>query len=358
MGTRKKKNSTLRNYDSATEVARRASVSKMTVSRVFSGLDYVSEETRKKVLRAANEIGYHPNTTARALRTGRSGLVGFLTESVQSLRGEFHTEAFAAFESIMSAHGLNVMISITPQDQNISHLAKYQVATSRCEAIAIRYDILSSKDYEELAALNAPVVLMNFNPQLMTDDSKIGSVGFDNQQGIEQAVRYLASLGHQHIAYLGGTPGWLDSVIRKQGFLNGMKEAGLTVNKKWVEDCDFRQGYDTGTKGMRQIFARGIPGLTAVVCASDEIAVGAMNAATHWGKSIPKDFSVIGFDDTEWSSFIAPPLTTIRHRGWDLGEKAGKYLLEIINKPDTPRKNVILETQLIIRESTGVAPLE
>ena len=305
---------------------------------------------------SAGEVGYHPNTTARALRTGRSGLVAFLMESYQSLRGEFHTEAFAAFESIMATRGLNVMISIAPRSQDISQLARNLVMTSRCDAIAIRFDKLSRNDYLELSTLGVPVVLMNFNPSSTNDDFKIASIGFDNKQGTQQATRYLASLGHHRIAYLGGTPGWLDSIHRKQGFRTGMREVGLTINEKWMVDCDFRSGYNTGTKGMSQIFSTGLDSPTAVVCASDEIAVGAITAAIHWGKTIPDDFSIIGFDDNLWSSYITPPLTTIRHQGWDLGEKAGLYLLELFDDSNHIEKNIVLETQLVIRESTGIAP--
>ncbi len=345
------------NQKSTADVARLANVSKMTVSRVMNGLNWVSEETRKKVLKVANEIGYQPHRVARALKTGRSGMVGFLVNYMnQSLRGEFNGDAFVAFDTTISDSKLSIVLSFILPDQDLTEQVRNLYISNNCEAIVIRLDEYTPKDLDGLASLNIPILLMNFNPVAVKTTVKLPSVGFDNIQGVQQAVHYLASLGHERIAYLGGATGWMDTDQRELGFLKGMKDRGLKIKKEWMRDCSFAYGHVRGVEHMTRILSDSVPLPTAVICASDELAAGAMSAIIHWGKSIPKDISVIGFNNHEWSAYITPSLTTIQHPGWELGEKTGRYLLELLNNPLTPQQNIVLETKLIIRESTGIAP--
>ncbi len=346
-----------RDTPTVSEVARCAKVSQITVSRVFNGSIIVSDTTREKVLKAAREVGYHPNKAARVLRTGRSNLVGLLTNSYETLGGEFYSEAFVALQSVLSTRHLDVMISIVPPVQSLAYHAKHLIATSRCEAIALRYDPITESDYKELVNFQTPIVLINFNSVLEKSPYELASVGFDNIHGIEQAVRYLASQGHQRIAYLGGNHGWVDSIQREMGFRSGMRQNGLTVNEDWIQECVFGVGcYNLAIEKTTHILTGSIPNPTAIVCACDEFAVGAISAAGRLGKSIPKDISVIGFGDRTWSPYLTPSLTTLQHPGRELGEKVGRYMLEFIENPNTHRRNTVLETHLIIRDSTGIAP--
>ncbi|MCA9428680.1 MAG: substrate-binding domain-containing protein, partial [Candidatus Omnitrophica bacterium] len=185
------------------------------------------------------------------------------------------------------------------------------------------------------------------------------SIGFDNRKGTRSAVRHLVSLGHVRIAYLGGTPGWMDSIDREEGFRMGMEEHGLQIEERWVEPCDFAQGFETAFERMAQIMSRKVEGPTAVVCASDELAAGALACIRRWGKEVPADISIVGFDDNRWGTYLCTPLTTVRHDGWVLGDQVGEALLQMMkDQKNRPEKETILETQLIVRDSTGPAPQE
>jgi LacI family transcriptional regulator len=328
----------------------------MTVSRVFRDSTRVSDDTRLRVLEAAREVGYQPNVAARALRTGEVDTLGFLVASHDSFRGPFHSECFAGFESVVSLRGLGVTVSIPSSAETLPQRARRLVAEGRCGALVIRFDRLEEGYIEALSTVGAPVVLVNYNPRARLEDYGVSAVGFDNHHAVQLAVRHVVSLGHRRIAYLGGTPGWIDADQREEGFRAAMEELELPVEEKWIQACDFGEGFATGHHGLGQILGRALPGPTAVVCASDEIATGAMASARQWGRSIPEDFSVVGFDDDQWSSFLSPPLTTVRHSGWFLGKQAGEILLERLDRPDTPPKRIVLETELVVRESTGPAP--
>ena len=341
----------------ASEVAKRARVSLMTVSRVFSNPGAVSSETRQRVLAAATELGYESNHAARVLRTGQSNAVGLLMASHLSLRGGFHSEFLAAFESLASRGGLEVIISASDSDEPLWKRAQRLVASRTCGGLVVRYDILSEKEVGELSKVDAPLVLANYHRDLPLVKMGLHSVGFDNKEGTRSAVRHLVALGHKRIAYLSGTPGWMDSVDREEGFRAGMHEADLEVEESWIEPCNFAEGFDAAFERTAQILSRKVDGPTALVCASDEIAAGAMACIRRWGKMIPKDFSVTGFDDNRWCAYLSTPLTTIRHSGWALGEAVGTVLIDMMKGDKIiPAREVVLELQLIVRHSTGPAP--
>lgn len=329
----------------------------MTVSRVFSNPGAVTAETRERVLVVAAEVGYESNQAARALRTGQSNAVGLLMASHMSLRGSFHSEFLAAFESLASRRGMEVIISASNSEEPLWKRAQHLVASRTCGGLVVRYDILSAREVAELSKVDAPLVLANYHREIPLKKMGLHSVGFDNKEGTRSAVRHLVSLGHTRIAYLGGTPGWMDSVDREDGFRTGMSEVGLQVEEPWIESCDFSDGYNTAFERTAQIMSRKVAGPTALVCASDEIAAGAMACLRRWGKMIPDDVSVTGFDDNPWCAYLSTPLTTIRHSGWVLGETVGGVLLDMMKgERPIPAQEVVLELQLIVRDSTGPAP--
>jgi DNA-binding LacI/PurR family transcriptional regulator len=166
-------------------------------------------------------------------------------------------------------------------------------------------------------------------------------------------VRHLHAIGHQRIAYLGGTPGWLDSEERLAGFRNAMSELGLPVVENWVRACSFALAHDTGREAVSAVLASGRQAPTAFVCASDEIAAGVYAAATRWGKRIPEDFSVVGFDDNQWCQFMNPSLTTVRHSGFDLGVRVGQLALKLVGQSRLTVHDDVLETSLVVRGSTA-----
>jgi LacI family transcriptional regulator len=344
------------NKNLAARVADLAGVSVMTVSRVFTKSSSVREETRRRVLNAAGELGYHPNAAARALRTGRFDTVGFIVASPYGLSGDFHSSTFSAFESELTARGLAVFLSIAAPGVSLADRVRQQILAHRCGVLVVRFDQIDRSELVGLAGLGVPIVAANYMPEPESEELGFSTIGFDNHHSIAMAVRHLASLGHRRIAHLRGTPGWLDTVSRGCGFVDAMAEVGLEVKSDWTRSCDFSRAYQTGIDEMSSIFSQHLVAPTAVVCDSDEIAAGAMAAARRWGKVVPEDFSVVGFDDAPWGAMLTPPLTSISHSGADLGKVLGETVIRLFEAADTPASHLVLNTRLVIRESTAPAP--
>lgn len=339
----------------AAMVAARAGVSLMTVSRVFTSSAAVREVTRQKVLKAAAELGYHPNQAARALRTGRFDTVGFLLAIPGGLAGEFHSQTFSAFEQELSSRGIAVLLTIASAPGTLCARTRELVTSRRCAVVVVRFDMITPEELHELGEIGAPVVLANYAPEIAPTASGLNSIGFDGRHGIQMAVRHLVSLGHRRIAHLRGTQGWIDTVHREEGFRTGMAEVGLPIEERWIRNCDFSRGFESGVDATNQILSQDVQGPTALICDSDEIAAGAIAAARRWGKLIPQDISVVGFDATAWGALLSPPLTSVWHSGDEMGEQLGQLVMSLFDNPDQPSKRLVLETRLIVRESTGRA---
>ena len=166
-------------------------------------------------------------------------------------------------------------------------------------------------------------------------------------------MRHLAALGHERIAYLGGTPGHRDAVQREEGFRGAMRELGLGIVEKWVADSAFELDTGAAIAGVSAILSAGNERPTAVVCASDAIAAGTILGARKWGQSVPLDLSVTGFDDLSWAGLCSPPLTTVSHKGYDLGVAAGQALIARMDDHALPPEAILIEPRLVVRDSTA-----
>lgn len=340
----------------ARSVAKRAGVSVMTVSRVFSGAAGVSEDTRRRVMEVAGEVGYHPNSAARALRRGRPMTVGFVVSSASELCGSYHSETVAALESVVSAKGYTLALMVPRTGETVSDLIGRVASARAVSAVVLRMDVFPEAGLDRLAAVPVPVILGSCAPSRALQERSLRAVRYDNRAGIAQAVRHLHALGHRRIAYLGGTPGWLDSVERKEGFVDTMQGLGLEARPEWLRDCRFAEGHASGLEAANAVFSAVGARPTAIVCASDEIAAGVFTAARRWAIALPTELSVTGFDDANWCEFLTPQLTTVRHSGFELGRRIGDELLELLAGSEDRPHDILLETSLSVRHSTCPPP--
>lgn len=181
----------------------------------------------------------------------------------------------------------------------------------------------------------------------------IGFIAYDNAGGIEQAVRHLVALGHRRIAYIGGSPEDLDAVERERGFVRAMKAVALEFPPEWLRPGDFSRAVESGRSQCDFLLSEGRKGPTAIVCASDEIAAGVLVAARAAGRDIPRDLSVVGFDNESPSALFVPPLTTLDHSGWAIGIAAGEEILRRMRDPKARPANVEMSVSLVVRESAA-----
>jgi DNA-binding LacI/PurR family transcriptional regulator len=333
----------------AREVANRAGVSRTTVSFVLNNVVgmRISDETRQAVLLAAQELDYHPDANARRMVSGRTKVLGFvLNQNVdQALADQFLPQVLTGFSQAAAALGYKVLFENIPPEAANSAYAQL-VRERHVDGFA-----LSGPRQDDAASLgaqvqNAPVVLLGQLP-----NSALPFVDVDNQGGAALATQHLLSLGHKRIGLItNAQPVYTASADRLAGYRQALEAAGVPFNPAWVRYGNFTP--QSGMQAMSELLAIK-PGLSAVFVASDTVALGALQCLRRAGVRIPADMALVGFDDIPLVEFIDPPLTTVRLPAFGLGWGAGELLTRLIAGDTVDNPRVILETELVVRESCG-----
>jgi DNA-binding LacI/PurR family transcriptional regulator len=320
------------------DVARLAGVSHQTVSRVINGSSSIRPATKARVEQAIEELGYRPNTAARALVTRRSGIIGIVgTNSAQY--GPSSIQRFVQ----EAAHAAGYFSSLVPLSEitldelrnALDHLARQSV-----EAI-----VMIAAQEEALAVVHSADAGL---PLIVVEGDLSGrglSVGVDQIDGARQATRHLIDLGHRAIVHVSGPMTWTEAKGRRTGYEAALREAGLTVpTEHWEGDWTPARGYEIGCELAR----RG--DTTAVFVANDQMAIGVLHAFAEAGVRVPEDVSVVGFDDIPEAGFLNPALTTIRQDFQAVGQRAIDLVTTTLN--GMPASMPLLPPELIIRKST------
>jgi LacI family transcriptional regulator len=307
----------------------------------------VSTATAKRVLRAADRLGYRPNQLARGLKTNRTATVGVL---VPDLTNPLFPPIVRGIEDRLDESNHSALLANTDNDpareqRGFATLVARQVdgfilATARREDPIVR----------SAAAAGTPLVLVNRT----SDDLLVPSVAPDDYAGIRMAVAHLVALGHRRIAHLAGPQELSTGHQRRAAFLAAMREHGLRADRKLVAVCSAYSEHE-GEMAASSLLKDGATPFTAVVAANDLIALGCYTALEHRGLVCPTDVSVVGFNDMPFVDRLRPPLTTIRVPQYELGRQAASLLLELLAAPDTASKRLLLAPELVIRGSTGPA---
>ncbi|GAB2959691.1 LacI family DNA-binding transcriptional regulator [Saccharothrix stipae] len=338
------------------EIAQLCGVSVATVSRVFNQPLTVSKEKREVVERVARELDYRPNESARALATKRSGLIGLVWDTDHRRPGWRHPylqELLIGLKSALSAHGYHLLMLATS-----GSAALRAVGASLADPVAYvnmtrRHHlgglvlIDSGSDAPAFAAFaqsGLPCVAVD----VAVDGPRATYVTSDNVGGAAMAVRHLVDTGHRRIATITGPRTNRPAADRLDGFRAAMGEAGLAVPPEYVVEGDFYR--PSGQAAMRSLIALPEPP-TAVFCASDEMAVGALLAARHAGLRVPDELAVVGFDDIELAALVDPPLTTLAQDKAGIGVAAARAVLTMVHGGDKPSP-AFLPTRLVVRASS------
>jgi len=322
------------------EIAKRAGVSPSTVSRTLRGKGRVSAETRKRIFRIAEELGYRPNVSARALVTGRTGTIGFLIHPRQSLdSGSFYGEILAGVEREIHASGFHTIFS-TQVSENPPSMVKEQ----RVDGLIIAGCDVPQDLIWAVKERGIPLVLVDYHLD------KVDSVFTDNVRGAYEAVTHLIQLGHKKIGFICE---WFDDLSfaeRFEGYKQALKEHGLPFDENLTAE-GLPRVQDSGYLAMKKLLERALP--SAVFAANDSAAAYAIQAIKEKGLKVPEDIAVVGFDDGPIAVHTEPPLTTMRVFREKMGVMAARRLLELIEDPEQPAVQIKLATKLVIRESCG-----
>ena len=311
------------------DVARLAGVSVQTVSRVAMGSEHVRPETREKVLRAMNKLGYSPNRAAQALRRGSFRTIGVLTQQIQRT-GEALTTA-------------GVLEAATASDD--LRQAVYRLSHQAIDGLVVVQAGRAGREH---------LVLPPSMPVAVSDSTLVDhypSASADQVGGVRDAVEHLLGLGHRTIQHVCGPGDSQSSLIRRATWARCLREAGLPVPEPIPGDWSAAAGYEAG----RLLAAD--PEVTAVFCANDELALGLIRAMHEQGRRVPGDVSVVGFDGFDVGEYSFPPLTTVRQDFRRHGrEMVGLVLEQVASGLRDGSRSIIIPTELILRGSTAPPP--
>lgn len=331
------------------DVAERAGVSRTTVSLVLNNVQgvQISEETRQRVIESALALDYVPNAAAQALASRRAQIIGLiLTRNPHHIASDaFLNQILDGLIDAVHKYSLRLMIDIVkPEHQKKAYLDL--VRAKRIDGL-----ILSGPRFDDQALLalesdRFPTVLMGQLPQ-----SDFYNVDIDNYSAAERAVDHLISLKHRKIACITNAhPSYTAAAERLRGYRQAMTSNGLPYDEQLVRFGDFDP--ESGYHRMNDLLEHE-ENISAVFVASDVVAVGAKAAIRQHGLNIPQDIAMVGFDDVPLARYLDPPLTTVRLPASELAAKASEILIEIIQGSPPPEKQILLDSELIVRQSSG-----
>jgi LacI family transcriptional regulator len=329
------------------EIARRAKVSTATVSRAINRVPTVDPQLAKRVWKVVEELGYYPNTQARSLVSGKSRIFGLI---VSEITNPFFPEIVQSFEDIAVRHNYEILLTSTVHDRKRMNLAVRRMIERRVDGVAILTFGMEESLIEDLRFRKVPVVFVDVGP----DVPGVCNIRIDYQHGIRQAVQHLAALRHSQIAFVTGPLHLKSALARKAAFESAMKEIGLDTPSELIVEGDHTM--EGGMRALVQLMERPHRP-TAVLCSNDMTAIGVLREAYEFGIMIPRDLSLVGFDDIRMAQFTTPPLTTVQMSQTQLAELAFKALItEVERESVSPaRSEYELVTSLVLRRSTALA---
>jgi LacI family transcriptional regulator, galactose operon repressor len=300
------------------EVAELAGVSLATVSRVINPGAKVSDKTRQKVLSAMKQLGYRPNSIAQSLATRTSNSVGVL---VSELHGAFYGAMLSAIEETLRAAGKFVLVATGHSKEEQEKEAIRFLVSRNCDALIAHVEALPDKFLVEQNQKSTPLVIVNRKVRGIADRC----FSLDNELGGYLAAQSLLHQKHRRIAYISGPLDWVDAQQRLKGHKRALAESGVTFDERLLYEGDYHE--TGGSEALNHLFDKDIA-FSAVVCANDEMAAGAMAAAHDRGLRLPEELSIVGFDDAPISRYVYPKLSTVHYPITDMSHMAARWVLK------------------------------
>lgn len=323
------------------DVARRAGVSVMTVSRVLNGYPGVTVETRRRVERAMTALDYRANTAARVLAGGRSRTLGVIAVETEQF-GPSHT--LFGIEAAAREAGHRVTFVTADRSGGDMTSTLEHLRTSHTEGVIVVAPVRQVVDAVTGVDPGVPLVVVGGDPEM-----DVATVTIDQQMGARLATQHLIELGHPTVHHVRGPKDWIDADARVGGWSDALRSSRAPRRREIVGDWGARSGYAAGERLARE------GGVTAVFAANDQMALGIVRALHDGGRAVPADVSVVGFDDTPESAYFIPALTTIRQNLGEVGRRSVQLMLSIIDD-SVAERHVVVAAELVRRESTAPPP--
>jgi len=325
-------------------VAQKAGVSTSTVSRVLNNLEIVKTSTRSRVLKAAEELNYHPNLHARSLARGKSRILGII---VSNMENPFFLDIYRTLESDAHDSGLQVVVANTDY-RSEQLLASVQLMIGlRVAGLAVIVSEMEEHLIQTVAGSRIPAAFYDVG----TPQKNITNIRVDYRKGIKKTVSYLNALGHRRMAFVGhhSTLGPISE--RRKTFLESVHRCSPSAEAKIFAGPD---SLDGGRQAARELLESGFRP-TAILCVNDFMAVGVMRELREEGLQIPRDVSVTGFDNIKLAEFCSPPLTTVHIPREQIGHIIFDNVLGDGAAEHNTSREIVIDPELVLRDSTGIA---
>jgi len=329
------------------EIAKRANVSISTVSRTINRHRTVDPKLAKRVWKVVEEIGYYPNTQARALVSGKSRILGLI---VSEITNPFFPEIVQSFENTAVANGYEILVTSTVHEPERMELAVRRMIERRVDGVAVLTFGFEEKLTADLRYRKIPLVFVDVGPLA----PGVANIRINYMNGLRQAVQHIAALRHERIAFVTGPLTLKSAIARRECFERSMQEIGLHVAPEYIVEANHTlEGGMRAFASIAQLRERP----TAVLCSNDMTAIGVMREAYEYGISVPSELSVVGFDNIRLCEFTTPPLTTVEMSQVGLAQLAFRALVEELADSEEARapREYTLSTNLVLRRSTALA---
>ena len=341
------------NRPTQNDVAKLAGVSRATVSYVLNrqtnGRVLISEETHKKVTKAIEELGYVPDASAQALRTGNTKNIGLIIPEMDNPHFWEHADGV---EKEALASGYRLLLSSMELNVEYGEDLFKDLSRQRIDGLILTGAFINRSEHvqktlRQFQKRRLPIVEITDNINL---DNHLDRVSSNYYEATKEVMAHLLSLGHRQIGFVYGVQGPFLGEDRLVPYQESLFAAELPVKDELIIRCGatIQDGYQAAEKLLQHSIKP-----TALIVINDLLAIGVMRAAVDVGLKIPQDLSVVGYDDIPFAKYMVPRLTTVSKNAVGLGREAVKLLLARIQEPDRPQQTINLSPQVIIRESTG-----
>lgn len=330
------------------DLAARLGLSITTISRALAGYSDVAEGTRQRVQQAAKEMGYVPDFTARRLQKGRTDTIGFvIPTSGPRFSDPYFSELLAGIGNAAARHSFDLLVSTCAPDTPEEDAAyRHKAEGHLVDGLLVVRTRVKDRRIEYLSRIGFPFVVFG-RSDLDVDFPYVDEDGF---RGLELVTQHLIDLGHRRIACIAPPQELMFSVYRCAGLEATLEHNGLSIEPAYFAQSDLTQR--GGFRAMNELLDLSPPP-TAVIACNDLMALGAVSAAQKRGLIVGRDVAITGFDDIPLAEHSHPPLTTVRQPIYDIGRQICEMLIRVIQGEETNERHVLLQPELVIRESCG-----
>lgn len=329
------------------DIAKKVGVNPSTVSRVINGTASISEETRQKIKDAMKELDYHPNSLARSLVNGSTFTIGLVIDAGNSdaFSNAFFIRSVSAIEAVTQQRGFNLLIT-SDSDKEDNSAVKNLILEKKIDGIILPVSAATEELLDLLLGNHFPFIVLG-EPDNVRDG--IHWIDMDNKQGAEDAVNYLHQSGYKNTILLVEKRITMFERKRIQGFQSAIADGNRDTTENFIVEC----GAESTQVGiaLQNVFEEH-PNIDSIICTNNVVAYETLKFLKKRKRHIPKDIGIITFDNYPLAEYMDPPLTVVDIDTYKLGEEAANTLFSIIQNPDQERKEVLLSTRIIEREST------